>query len=398
MTEQPIRIAIVGLGERALGTWVPLLDAMDDFEIVGICDSRPARIAAAATRWPRLAAAKVYDAYGDVLADPSVDAIALTVRTPDQGALAAAALESGKHVHAEVPAAHSIEDCWRIVLAAERSESVYMLAEQTRYWGFIQEWRRMREAGELGHITYVEGQYFHYLVDDKFMDPESGDQVPLARAGEAGVVHTWQHDMPPIHYLPHELSPMLSVIGDRVEVVVGMSTGERSHAHPELTQSDMQVALMQTAQGAILRMATSFVQPHPEDNWHWYQVIGTKGRVEFSRTSRDRPKLWLADRQMHELSDVDWRFERTDAPAGARGSGHGDADYYAHRAFADAVRGRPGMDVYTAIETAAPAIVAAESIARASIPLRVPDFRPGPHRRAGEAPRDADSAAQPVAG
>ena len=45
---------------------------------------------------------------------------------------------------------------------------------------------------------------------------------------------------------------------------------------------------------------------------------------------------------MHDLAEVDWRYERTDAPAEARGSGHGDADYYVHAAFRDAVlQGKP---------------------------------------------------------
>jgi predicted dehydrogenase len=191
--------------------------------------------------------------------------------------------------------------------------------------------------------------------------------------------------MPPIHYLPHELSPMLKVLDDRVVQVVGMGTRAQSYAHPEINQPDMQIALMKTAGDTVLRMATSFVQPHPEGNWHWYHLSGTGGRVEWQRSTSDRPRLWLAGAQMHDLATVDWRFERGDAPAEARGSGHGDADYYTHVAFRDAVRdGRPlELDVYKAMDTAAPAILAAESIERGSIPLQVPDFRPGDDRPAG---------------
>jgi hypothetical protein len=150
----------------------------------------------------------------------------------------------------------------------------------------------------------------------------------------------------------------------------------------------MQVALMKTEKDAILRMAKSSAQPHPHRNYHWYQVMGTKGRVEWKRADRDRPKLWLHDAQMHDLADVDWRYERTDAPPDARGSGHGDADYYVHAAFRDAVLGRQPLafDVYKAMDTAAPAILAAESIARRSAPLAVPDFRPNVSRPSGQMP------------
>lgn len=38
------------------------------------------------------------------------------------------------------------------------------------------------------------------------------------------------------------------------------------------------------------------------------------------------------------------------------------------------------------MDTAAPAILAAASIARGGVPLAVPDFRPGPSRPLGAAP------------
>jgi hypothetical protein len=97
--------------------------------------------------------------------------------------------------------------------------------------------------------------------------------------------------------------------------------------------------------------------------------------------------MWLADGQMHDLAEVDWRFERTDAPAEARSSGHGDADYYVHTLFRDAVLNNKPLefDVYRAIETAAPAILAAESIVQKT-QLTVPDFRPNETRSAGKMP------------
>ena len=384
-----IRIAVVGLGSRGLG-WLRRLQATPGYRITALCDPiAPLRERAQAALAQREDVA-VYADHTGALADPRVDAVALTVRCREQGALAAQALEAGKHVSAEVPAAHTLEDCWRIVAAVERTGRVYQLAEQTRYWGFVEAWRGLVAAGTLGRITLCEGQYFHYLPDRHFQDPQTGR---FFTPGEA-VAHpearpTWLQRMPPIHYLPHELSPLLYVLDDRVVEVAAMSTKAPSYAHPELAQPDMQVALMKTEKDAILRMGASFAQPHPHQNHHWYQVVGTKGRVEWKRASRDRPKLWLADAQMPDLADVDWRYERLDAPAEARGSGHGDADYYVHAAFRDAVLGRrpQDFDVYRAMDTAAPAILAAESIARGTVPLAVPDFRPSPARPAGMVPR-----------
>jgi predicted dehydrogenase len=386
-----IRIAVVGLGDRS-ATWLSLIQEIPGYQITALCDPIAALHARALARLRQPHGVRVYRDYGDVLADPRVDAVALVVRCEEQGELAALALEAGKHVSAEVPAAHRLEDCWRIVLAAERSGKVYHLAEQTRYWGFVAAWRDLVAQGRLGRITLCEGQYFHYRPNHMFKDFQTGRFFrPDEVAAHPEARPTWSQLMPPIHYLPHELSPMLKVLDDRVVEVVAMSTGTPSYAHPQIAQADMQMALMKTQKDAILRLAKSSAQPHPARNYHWYQVLGTGGRAEWKRADRDRPKLWLADGQMHDLAEVDWRYERADAPPEARGSGHGGADYYVHAAFRDAVlSGRPAeLDVYGAMDTAAPAILAAESIARGSTPLAVPDFRPGPARRHGEPPAGA---------
>lgn len=183
---------------------------------------------------------------------------------------------------------------------------------------------------------------------------------------------------------------MLKVLDDRVVEVTAMSTSSPSYSHPEIGQPDIQVALMKTEKDTILRMATGFTQPVPHRGHHWYQIIGTRGCIEWKRSERGRPKMWLADAQMHDVADVDWRFERTDAPAEARGSGHGGADYYVHAAFLDAVLGirRLEFDVYRAIETAAPAILAAESIAQGTRLMHVPDFRPDEARPRGQMPEE----------
>jgi predicted dehydrogenase len=383
-----IRMGVVGLGSRGNG-WIHLLQQMKGYRITAICDPIVALHERAKSRLARPKEVAVYSRYEDVLADANVDAIALTARCLEQGALAAQALEAGKHVNAEVPAAHTIEDCWRIVIAAERSGKVYQLAEQTRYWGFVEAWRELIASGRLGHVTLCEGQYFHYLPSLYFQDKQTGKYyAPQQLAEHPEAKPAWLHDMPPIHYLPHELSPMLKALDDRVVEVTAMSTAAPSYAHPEIKSPDMQVALMKTEKDAILRMAASFAQPFPHRDLHWYQVVGTRGSVEWRRSLRDKPKVWLMDAPTQELEDVDWSYARADAPPEARGSGHGDADYYVHAAFRDAVlESKPlEFDVYKAMDTAAPAILAAESIAQGSKLMRVPDFRPDGMRSAGHKP------------
>ncbi|MCC6446433.1 MAG: Gfo/Idh/MocA family oxidoreductase [Armatimonadetes bacterium] len=385
---EEIRIGVSGLGGRGR-YWIHLLQTIPGFRIVAIHDPIVALHDVARKGLQSPEHVKACSDWGDFLGDREMEAVALCVRCKEQGGMAADAMEAGKHVHSEVPAAHTLEDCWRIVLASERTGLVYQLGEQTRYWGFVDPWRNLVASGQLGRITYCEGQYIGYYPGLYFKDPQTGQAImPHDLSKNPQARGTWLNDMPPIHYLPHELSPMLKVLDDRVVEVVGMSTDAPSFAHPEIGQPDIQAALMKTEKGAVLRMTTGFSQPIPEHDHHWYHVMGTKGSVEWRRSDRDMPRLWLADAQMHDFAEVDWRYARTDAPPEAWATGHGNADYYPHAAFRDAVSKGKALefDAYKAIETAAPAILAADSIAQGSKPFRVPDFRPGSSRPRGQAP------------
>ena len=387
-----IRIGLVGLGHRGLH-WLQLLQRVEGYHITAICDPIVALHERALMRIKNPDEVTAYTSYKDFLAEANIDAIALCVRCKEQGELAAQALEAGKHVSCEVPAAHTMEDCWRIVTAVERTGGVYHLAEQLRYAGFVDAWRGLVVEGRLGRVTFCEGQYIgYYGTRQFFQDLKTGTQYPIeALSNHPEAEPTWLHQMPPIHYLPHELSPMLRVLDDHVVEVTAMSTQKPSYSHPEIGQPDIQVALMKTEKDAILRMVCGFTQPvsHARGH-HWYQVMGTNGSVEWKRLEKGAPLMWLADSQMHDMAEMDWRFERTDAPGAARGSGHQDLDYYVHAAFRDAlIEGKPlEFDVYRAIETAAPAILAAESIDQGTTLMRVPDFRPSETRPLGQMPKE----------
>jgi predicted dehydrogenase len=102
-----IRIGVVGLGRRGVG-WIRILQRVPGYRVVALCDPIAALHgrALAALADPNGVAA--YERYDDLLADGGVEAVAVCVRSRDQGALAARALEAGKHVNAEVPAAHTL--------------------------------------------------------------------------------------------------------------------------------------------------------------------------------------------------------------------------------------------------------------------------------------------------
>ena len=390
---EEIKVGLVGLGPRGRFCWSRNLRRMKGYRLVALCERVKPLLDQALEdcEEPRPAAFADFD---EMLDKARPDAVGITTGADTQADLVVKCLDAGIHVMTDVPACATIEQCWNMVLAAERSKAKYQLAEQTRYWGFIQAWRRLVEDGTLGKIHYAEGEYIGwYGTDFLFRDEATGARYPYEEAiGNPAITPTWRNGIHPIWYLPHELSPLLYVLDDRVTKVSCMGTPRQAYNYPELKQSDIEAALMYTEKDTVMRLVCGFTTPvggKGEIHHHWFQLFGSKGQVEWKRAGWDKCKMWLADGQMKDWAAMPWGPERLDAPAEARGSGHGDADYYPFASFRDAILNdtTPPMDIYKAIETAAPAILAGLSAEKGGELIHVPDFRPNPSRKPGERPK-----------
>jgi predicted dehydrogenase len=389
----PIRLGLAGLGHRGVLNVIPKALDYDDYELCCVCDIREHVTGTVISELQSKHNVRVrgYTDFDDMIKSEELDAVAILIDPDKQVPLACKAMESGLHVMMEVPAAYTIEDCWKLVTTVERTGKVFLLMEQIRYTGYVQAWREIVQKGIIGKPLFAEGEYFSNKIDAFYQD-DKGVFYSMEQAKKYGVAKpTWRHKAPTITYLPHELSPLLHILDDRVVRVTGMSVRNKSYKYENLNRADIQVALMHTEKDVIMRLAASHSAPaipRGELHSHWHHIKGTEGVLEWKRTNKDSCKLWVDSWQLNEPIEVPWSLKRTDAPLEAMGSGHGDADFYVFAVFADAVlRGiKPEFDVYKAVETAAPAILAAESIADNNNPKDVPDFRPGPHRKPGEMP------------
>jgi predicted dehydrogenase len=316
-----------------------------------------------------------------------LDAVMVLADADKQASIICDCLEAGLHVMSEVPLCYTLEDCWRIVTTVERTGKVFLLMEQIRYGGYVQAWRNIVQSGVLGEIVLAEGEYFHNLPLRMYQDNDGVYYTAKGAQHNRSVSPTWRLRQPPIVYLPHDLSPVLSVLDDRVTRVVGMESNHQTATTPNQDYPSLQMALMHTQKDAVLRMGVSFNTAAPER--HWQHIKGTRGYVEMPRTADESYLMWVDQWQLPAPLKMPWGLSRVDAPAAAVGSGHGDCDYYVFAAFADAVlRDVPlEFDVYCAVEITAPAILAAHSIQQGGVSLEVPDFRPNPQRKTGVLPK-----------
>src|SRR5690606_10567586 len=131
---------------------------------------------------------------------------------------------------------------------------LFLLLEQTRFSGIARTWRDIVARGVIGRPVFAEGEYFGQKTDPWFVNDQGLHYTPGQAAVAPDAKLAWRGEVFPIIYLPHELSPLLYIMNDRVTRVTGMSTGRPSHRYPNLPQPDVQAALMHTHNDAILRM------------------------------------------------------------------------------------------------------------------------------------------------
>ena len=92
----------------------------------------------------------------EVLADPAVDAVAISTPAATHYGVAMAALEAGKHVRVAKPLAPSNEEGRMLVEAAERHGRVLMLDHTYCYTSEVRHIRDLVRSGQLGDLQYLD--------------------------------------------------------------------------------------------------------------------------------------------------------------------------------------------------------------------------------------------------
>ena len=201
-----LKVGVVGLrrGWGLLHTFHNHRDA----QVVAVCDQAAELRQKASDEFGIEAG---YADFAKMLA-AELDAIVVATPAPLHAGQSIAAIEAGAHVLSEVPAAWTLDECAALAATVRRTGRTYMMAENMNYFHYLQVWKERIKAGEIGDVFYAEAEYIH-------------DCRTLMRdaAGEL----TWRASMPPIHYCPHSLGPVLDILDDRCMSVVGMATGDQ---------------------------------------------------------------------------------------------------------------------------------------------------------------------------
>ncbi len=99
--------------------------------------------------------------YRIVLARRDVDVVIVATTNDLLAPLTQAALEAGKHVLVEKPAARNVKELDAVMAAAERSDRLVRVGFNHRYHPALRKARELYEAGALGEMMFVRGRYGH---------------------------------------------------------------------------------------------------------------------------------------------------------------------------------------------------------------------------------------------
>jgi hypothetical protein len=326
-------------------------------------------------------------AFEGLVAREDLDLVVVATPWKWHVAMAVAAMKHGKHVATEVPAATTIEDCWKLVDTAEQTRRHCLMLENCCYGENETLVLAMVQAGLFGDLLYGEGAYLHDLREELFSNKGEG----LWRR----TVHTERNGN---LYPTHGLGPVANYMGinrgDRFDYLVSMSTPAKGlaeyrakHVAPgdpkwkeQYIDGDMNVSLIKTVNGLVINLQHDVSNAHPYSRLN--SIAGTKGifkdyppRIYFDGQP-GKEEYGSIEPYKDQYENALWRKQGEIA---RKLGGHGGMDFIECYRLAECMRQGlpPDLDVYDAAAWSAPAPLSAESLKQGSGPVKFPDFTRG---------------------
>lgn len=278
-----VRVGFVGIGMRgsdavARYTYVP------GVKITALCDVEADRVEKAQKTledrgFPKAAGySGSTEAYKELCDRDDIDLVYICTDWKHHVPIALYAMEHGKNVAVEVPAAASLEDIWALVNMSEKTRKHCMMLENCCYDFFELTALTMTQRGLLGEILHGEGSYHHNL--DPFWN---------------AYWTNWRLDFNQAHkgdvYPTHGLGPVCQVMnihrGDRFKTLVAMETktvngpkhveAKSGEKCDDFQNGDVTMTMISTEKGKTILVEHDVMTPRPYSRM--YQIVGSDGYV-----------------------------------------------------------------------------------------------------------------------
>ena len=393
-----VRTGFIGLGMRGPDA-VRRFTYIDGAKVVALCDLEADRVARsqeilAGRGKPAAAEYSGEDGWKQLCERDDIDLVYICTNWQTHVEMAVYAMECGKHVAVEVPAAMSVAECWRLVDTSERTRKHCMMLENCVYDFFELTCLNMAQQGLFGEVLHAEGAYIHNL--EPFWDYYHDN---------------WRLDFNQKHsgdvYATHGFGPDCQVLnihrGDKLEYlvsmdtksVVGLEVAKEKMGVDTFANGDQTSTLVKTRNGKTVLIQHNVYTPRPYDRM--YQLVGTKGfadKYPYYAFAFEPEQIADAAAEYDNLSSHSYvpsevcdslmaKYKHPIAKEieekAREVGGHGGMDFIMDYRLIWCLRnGKPlDMDVYDAAEWSCLGELTAASIANGSKPVKIPDFTRG---------------------
>ena len=397
LTAEPletVRIGVVGLGMRGSDA-VERLSVVPGAVVTAICDLLPERVEASADALEKMGKPAPTGTYtGSELSwkglceQEDVDLVYICTDWLNHYPIAMYAMECGKHVAVEVPAALDLEEIWGLINQSEKTRKHCMMLENCVYDFFEMTTLEMARRGLFGEVIHVEGAYCHNL--DPYWDEYWNNWRLDYNQKNRGDV-----------YPTHGLGPVCQLLdihrSDRMKTLVAMDTKsfngirkaeeKRGGECTEFANGDETSTLIRTEKGKTILIEHDVMTPRPYSRM--YQVVGTEGYASkypvkqycFRDAENPKKEKTITGDELAALQEecrpalLTPEFEALAKEVG----GHGGMDFIMDYRLVYCLRnGLPlDMDVYDLAEWCSIAPLSRLSLKHGSMPVEVPDFTRG---------------------
>ncbi len=390
-----VRTGFIGVGNRGSAA-VYRLSMIEGVSIKGVCDIRKEKAEAAKARIVTKGhEAKIYsgteEAWKEMCRRDDIDFVYIATNWALHAEMAIYAMEHGKHVALEIPAAVTIEECWRLVTTSERTKKHCVILENCCYDFFEMLTLNLARQGFFGDIVHCEGAYIHDILESLFIEEKRYHKWRLMEnAKRNGNL-----------YPTHGLGPIAQVLkinrGNKMDFLTSMSSKdfslrpkaeELAKTNKEFEQylkypfrGNMNTSTIKNNDGSTIMLQHDVSTPRPYSRLH--VISGTKG---YAQKYPLPAKLAVG----HERFFTDEEMKKIEAEStpkiithigemATQVGGHGGMDFIMDWRLIDCLRnGLPvDMDVYDAAAWSSIGPLSEWSVANGSKPIAIPDFTMG---------------------
>ena len=394
-----VRVGFVGIGMRGSAA-VSRFTHLEGIEVKGLCDLVQENIDKCQemltnAQMPKAEEYKGEEEYKKLCERDDVDLIYISTPCTKHVEVALYAMEHGKHVAVEVPAAITLDECWKLVDTSERTRRHCMMLENCIYDFFELTTMNMAHQGVFGDIVHAEGAYIHNL-GPYWEGSHENWRVKFNMSNRGDL------------YPTHGFGPICMALnihrGNKLNYLVSIDTkaansaevGKKYGGFTECKSGDHTITLIKTELEQSIAVHYNVYSPRPYSRM--YQLTGTKGFAnKYPVSGYTFTEGSLKEGVLPEGTKLDEHsFASSEVMAAAmeaykhpihqeieeqakKVGGHGGMDFVMdYRLIYCLQNGLPlDQDVYDAAEWSCLISLSAVSLEHGSKPVAIPDFTRG---------------------